>query len=127
MESVLNGSHYVRALTGMLIVEDLIRSLQWEIFWNNKNKEAYPVLAQLQLLQTSLTERQRCPEQFDSLIGEVEGLHQDFLEFEFKECEDKSELCQFFGVWLQLVAAIKHAVGSEREGNWNLLAATVED
>ena len=43
IESVLNGSHYVRALTGMLIVEDLIRSLQWEIFWNHKDKGAYPL------------------------------------------------------------------------------------
>ena len=45
IESVLNGSHYVRALTGMLIVEDLIRSLQWEMFWHHKDKAAYPVLA----------------------------------------------------------------------------------
>ena len=34
IESVLNGSHYVRALIGMLIVEDLIRSLQWQAFWH---------------------------------------------------------------------------------------------
>ena len=32
IESVLNGSHYVRALTGMLMVEDLIRSLQLQLF-----------------------------------------------------------------------------------------------
>ena len=53
-------------------------------------------------------------------------LHQDFLEFE-KECETKSELCHFFGVWLQLVAVVKNAVVSDREGNWNLHVATVED
>ena len=126
IESVLNGSHYVRALTGMLIVEDLIRSLQWKIFWKYKDKDAYPVLSQLQLIQTMLAGNQRCPEQFDALIEQVEELHCDFREFE-KECEAKSELCKFFGVWLQLVAVIKNAVVSEREGNWNLLAATIDD
>ena len=54
IESVLNGSHYVRALTGMLIVEDVIRSLQWEMFWQHNDKAAYPVLAQVQALQTTL-------------------------------------------------------------------------
>ena len=46
-ESVLNGSHYVRAITGMLIVEDVIRSLLLDTFWNTKDRAAYPVLAQL--------------------------------------------------------------------------------
>ena len=42
-------------------------------------------------------------------------------------CEARSELCQFFGVWLQLVAVIKNVVVSDREGNWDLHTATVED
>ena len=50
IESVLNGSHYVRALTGMLIVEDMIKSLQWQMFWHDKEKAAYPVLTQLRAL-----------------------------------------------------------------------------
>jgi len=126
IESVLNGSHYVRAINGMLIVEDMIRSLQWNTFWNTKNRTAYPVLAQLHALQMTLAENQRCPEQFESLIGQMDELDEDFRKFE-KECEAKSELCQFLGVWLQLVAVIKNAVVSEREENWNLLVASVED
>ncbi len=126
IESVLNGSHYYRALTGMLILEDLIRSFQWQTFWDSKDKAAYPVLEKVSALQATLAANQRCPDQFQALIGEMNNLHQDFLEFE-KECEAKSELCQFFGVWLKLVAVIKNAVVSEREGNWNLHVATVED
>ena len=44
VESALTGSHYMRALTGMLIVEDLIRSLQWTTFWENKDKTTYAEL-----------------------------------------------------------------------------------
>ena len=80
----------------------------------------------LEALHTTLSANQHCPEQFDTLIGQVEKLNQDFLEFE-KECEAKTELCQFLGVWLKLVAVIKNVVVSEREGNRNLHAATVED
>ena len=126
IESVLNGSHYVRALTGMLIVEDLIRSLQWQMFWRHKDKADYPELAEVEKLQTTLAANQHCPKQFEAIVEQIENLQQDFREFE-KECEAKSELCQFFGVWLQLVAVIKNAVVSEREGNWNLLVASVED
>ena len=56
----------------------------------------------------------------------MDKLCNDFLEFE-KECEAKSQLCQFYSVWLHLVVVVKNAVVSEREGNWNLLAATLED
>ncbi len=126
LESALNGGHYVRAITGMLIVEDLIRSLQWMIFWQHKEKEAYPVLDDVKALATTLAANNRCPEQFSSLIEKVEILKRDFQEFE-KECEAKSEVCRFFGVWLHMVSVIKNAIVSDREGNWNLLAATVED
>ena len=64
----------------MLIVEDLIRSLQWQMFWHQKDKASYPVLQQVRALQTTLAANQRSPEQFETLIGqEVEQLHQDFL------------------------------------------------
>ena len=109
----------------MLIVEDLIHTLQWQAFWTHKDKAIYPVLEQMKELQSMLAANERCPEQFEVINGQIEQLHQDFLEFE-KECETKSELCHFFGVWLQLVAIVKNAVVSDREGNWNLDVATVE-
>ena len=90
IESVLNGSHYVRALTGMLIVEDTIKSLQWQMFWHDKDKAEYPVLTQLRALQTTLAANQCCPQQFDALIGQLDELRHDFREFE-KQCKATSE------------------------------------
>ena len=126
IESVLNGSHYVWALTWMLIVEDMIKSLQWQMFWHDKEKAAYPVLTQLRALQTTLAANQHWPEQFNALIGQLDELRHDFREFE-KQCEAKSEICQLFGVWLKLVAVVKNGIASDRDVNWNLHAATVED
>ena len=98
------------------------------MFWQQKEKAAYPILTEIKGVQIALAATQRCPEQFQSLIGEValDDLLQDFRAFE-KECEEKLEVCKFFGVWLKLVAVLKNAVVSDREGNWNLHAATVED
>ena len=74
-------------------------------------------------LQATLTTNQSCSQQFEALTGQVEKSRNEFE----KECEVKSEFCQFFIVLLQLVVVFKNAVDSEREGSWNLLAATVEN
>ena len=78
----------------------------------------------------TLAENQRCPEQFESVIGQMDEFNEDFHKFE-TECEAKSELCEFLGVWLQLVAGIKNAETSEGEENWNIhvhvLVVTVDD
>ncbi len=91
-----------------------------------QDKTDFPVLTQVMTLQTTLTARQRCPELFDTLTGQVNMLQHEFLEFE-QECEAKSELCRFFGLWLQMAAIVKNAVVADREGNWNLHVATIED
>ncbi|KAL8622995.1 hypothetical protein ACOMHN_027116 [Nucella lapillus] len=96
-------------------------------FWlDNPRRQTIYDIVHNETLQTSLAANTRCPDEFETLTGQVEKLHQDFVEFE-KECEAKSELCQFFGVWLRMVAVIKNAVVSDREGNWDLYVATVED
>ncbi|KAH3755530.1 hypothetical protein DPMN_190226 [Dreissena polymorpha] len=114
IETVINGNHYERTLTGMLIVKELIHKLEWQAFWTHKDKATYPVLEHMKKLQNILVSNQRCPEQFDDINEQMEQLHQYFFEFQ-KECEAKSELCQFFGVWLQLVSIVKNALVSDRE------------
>ena len=112
-DSVLNGSHYVRSLTGMLIIEHVIRSLQWRSFWKFRNESTYPVLSQVNAIQIALGERKRCPVQFDLLSESINDLHHDFQNY-ITECESKSELCFFLGKWLKLVGIIKNAVVSDR-------------
>ncbi|KAH3734224.1 hypothetical protein DPMN_040663 [Dreissena polymorpha] len=108
------------------MVEDLIHTLSWQAFWTHKDEATYPFLEQMKELQNMLFDNERCPELFEVINGQMEQLHQDFLEFQ-KECEAKSELCQFFGVWLQLVSNVKNAVVSDSEGDWNLHVATIKD
>ncbi len=80
---------------GVLIMEDLIQSFQWQMFWHHKDKATYPVLEQVSLLLQTLDSNQHFTEQFKALVENIEGIHQDLIEFE-KECEAKSELCKIF-------------------------------
>ena len=56
METVLNGKHYYRALAGLLILEDLILSMQWKAFFLTHNQKDYKCLPNLQRLAESLVE-----------------------------------------------------------------------
>ena len=47
LDTALNGHHYARALTGMLIVEDVMMRLLWKAFWNIKEKHDYLVTSAL--------------------------------------------------------------------------------
>ena len=126
IESALNGSHYVRALTGVLIVEDVIMRMVWKAFWKVKSKDDYPVLNKINTIQEKLNRRERCPELFDELLTKVNKLDDDFKEF-MRGAEEKSELCKYLGLWLKIVAVIKNNVAAEREGNWNLHVAVTGD
>ncbi|KAH3752921.1 hypothetical protein DPMN_187547 [Dreissena polymorpha] len=80
IETVLNGSHYVRALTGMLMVEDLINKLEWQAFWTRKDKATYLVLEQMKELQNMLVANERCQEQF-KVMGRWNNCIKTFLIF----------------------------------------------
>ena len=126
LDTALNGHHYARALTGMLIVEDVMMRLLWKAFWNIKEKHDYPVIEEIEKLQTSLNEDERNPQLFNTILQKIEKLHRDFKSIK-QEAEEKSELCRYIGQWLKIVALIKNAVAAERKGNWNLLISVVEN
>jgi len=74
--------------------------------------------------QTGITRQDYLVERnaFDKARAQMEPLRDEFAKFQ-NECEEKSKVCQFFGVWLRIVQIIKHAVASGREGNFDLYAA----
>ena len=86
----------------------------------------YPVLKQATDIFTKLASHERCPKEFNSLVSDLDTLREDFFKFK-KTCEAQSGLCAYLGEWRKIVAIIKNAVSSEREGNWDLHVATVQD
>lgn len=82
VEAVLNGSHYVRSLAGVLMVEDLVMKLVWQEFWRHNNKQNYhPALQHVAAFQKKLAVKERCEEEFSVMVNSLEGLQKDFLAF----------------------------------------------
>lgn len=56
----------------------------------------------------------------------MKPLKHDFDRF-IKVCEERTEVCKYLGICLHIVGLMKNIVASDREGNWDLHSATVED
>ena len=121
---VLEGNHYVRSFHGMIMLSDMINSLAWETFWQwlalhgrNINDDVMVCASEV---QKTLCEKKLSHQKFDELVGQSAALQEQFLHFLKDSCE-KSELCQYLQVFLQMTGIIKHAVASDREGNFSVI------
>ena len=64
----MNGKHYVRGLTVILIIDDLILELQFREFWKQNDNGKYSVIAEIRQLQVLLAKKKRCPKEFRTLL-----------------------------------------------------------
>ena len=57
-QSVIEGSHYVRAFRGLLIAAEAVESRKWDAFWNVHNRDQYTIGQNtLRELSSSLMEK----------------------------------------------------------------------
>ena len=70
--------------------------------------------------------RDDCVPKFGSLLGESNELRSSFQTF-MSECEAKSKLCQYFGIFQKLVILCKHMIAADRDGDWNFYVGTVDN
>ena len=47
LNSVLEGTHYVRSMKGILLISDMLNSLAWESFWQWINEHDYTIKDEL--------------------------------------------------------------------------------
>ena len=131
LNSVLEGTHYVRSFQGILIVSDVITSLMWEAFWlwlaKNQHEIDHDAMACAEKLRVALCEKSKINStvKFTELLAQSDHIQELFNSF-LKECDSKSEVCQYWGVFQQMALIIKHIISSDREGNFALHIASVE-
>ena len=98
------GSHYVRPVQGIFIVSDVITSLMWEAFWLWVSQHGFQinddVMACAIEVRKALFEKSRSQSiaKFSELLEKSDSIKQMFLAFR-EECETKSEVCQYWGVF----------------------------
>ena len=78
METVLNGKHYYRSLAGLLIIEDLIVSIQWKAFFLTHDQQDYACVPRLQKLAEALAENKEQTKEFNEAITVIKPLKKGF-------------------------------------------------
>ena len=129
VQSVLAGSHYVRAFKGMLIIEEVLTLLKWRSFLDSHADEVEtPFIEEAVEVKIKLAQNKKTDlgEQFHTLVSHSDTLHKKFDQF-IEECEAKSEVCQYLGQFKHIVDVIKHMIAADREGNWPLHIASVRE
>ena len=126
LETVLSGGHYYRSLAGNIFLDNLITYYQWNAFWSVNKKESYKCMPQLEKLKEKLSQNAACADEFNNAIEAVQRLFEDFHTFK-KESEEKSEVCEYLSILQHNTLLQKNLLSSEREGNWDLHVATIDD
>ena len=104
----------------------------WEAFWSWMKEQGHNigdnVMECATELKTALCNKSKSDSatKFAQLVTQTVCMHQKFQVF-IEECESKSELCQYWGVFQQMVLIINHIISSDCEGNFALHMATVEN
>ena len=91
------GTHYVRALRGLIIISEVIDIMRWEAFWLSRNREDYEVvLKPLDTCKKALQEKNpnEAKKHIDDCLPLLEPLKREFEEF-CQESSTKSEQCRY--------------------------------
>ena len=97
---MLNGTHHVRSLRGIVLLSEAIEKLKWDAFSKVYGKEQYLNITSLnnlalELLTKSATD---CKRYFEKCKNDIKILQQDFVSFSEK-CSEKSDVCGTGMVW----------------------------
>ena len=84
MESVLNGTNYVRSLRGILIIECAIEAVRWQAFWKNCDKSDFnETLESMKSLQLLMKENKfhECRDYIEKALNQITSLCKCYDEF----------------------------------------------
>ena len=95
VQSVMEGSLYVRTFRGLLIAAEAVDSMKWDAFWNVHNREEYTV-DQSALRELSLLLMEKDPFTAKTYLNSCrknEKLMHDFHSF-ITHASDTSSMCK---------------------------------
>ena len=127
LNTVMSASHYVCALSGMLIVSEVLETMMFESFWEAHQEDELSAIQDVAYdLRDALTDKSRehSISKLQELLENTDVLRAK-MEAYLTECEQKSELCKFFRNFLTIVSVIKKAIAADRNGNWALHVGAV--
>ena len=120
LQSVFDGTHYIRSLRGLLLISEAIHSLQWEAFWLRHSKDKFKdELNYLQQLYQSFINKDiDVANLFNEAFLNIATLKEELDKF-LQNVNKNSELCRYLNGINKIVSIIRNLVASDRERNWH--------
>ena len=124
LEQVLTGKNYARAIYSMLVIEETIRRLQWESFWDQADLEKYvDEESILQSLRHIIKQRdhKKIKDLFWRVVSDntCNDLQNDFNNFMEKKTSE-SQQCKYWSNVLRMMSTVKLLIKADRDGNFLL-------
>ena len=119
IEQVLNGTHHVGSLGGIIILSEAIQKLKWDAFSKVYGKEKYSNITSLNTLALELINKSEtdCKRYFEKCKNDIKVLQQDFASFSEK-CSEESEVCRYWDGLINLLTLLKSLIACDRNEDW---------
>ena len=127
-QSVIEGSHYVRAFRALLIAAEAVESMKWDAFWNVHNHDEYTIDHNaLRELSSLLMEKDPfTAKTYLNSCRRNEKLMNDFHSF-IAHASDTSSMCKYLNGFVDSVNCIKVFIAADRTGGWEGHLEAVEN
>ena len=124
IEGKVFGRKVLMSVLGMFIVSETIYRFAWRAFLERHGD--YSSLNCVRNLRDCVAQRKRdkCISLFSQAVECTRELQKEFEDF-IRECQEKSELCQYLSVFQDIFTVFKKLVAADRDGNWNLHVGAV--
>ena len=113
VKSVITGSHYVRSLSGMIILGEAMERMQWKEFLtydSNLNKHSNSLTSICKMKDSfALDEQGKAKEHLKSFTESSKQLLEDFKKFKAKMGK-KSEICTFWNNFVSIISLLHNIV-----------------
>ena len=120
VESVLGGTHYVRSLRGLLIISEALTIMQWEAFWQSRDRSHYAdILCCLNDFLGALQEKDPSTSKssLEKCLEKITPLKDEFERF----CHlvgETSQMCRYWNCLQRNVQTLKDLIAADRNGDW---------
>ena len=124
---VLNATHHVGSLGGIIILSEAIEKLKWDAFSKVYGKEKYSNITSLNNLALELLNKSEtdCKRYFEKCKNDIKVLQQDFVSFSEK-CSEESEVCRYWDSLINLLTLLKSLIACDRNEDWEGHLQTVQ-
>ena len=128
VRSVLDGTHYMQSLKGLMLLSECFETLQWAEFFRIKGVREYVnELSLMQLMKSSAAKKnwEESRAHLEAFMSTASRLIDDFNAFRSERCE-VSETFAFWDRFVKMVSILRDLVRADREGTWDLHLQSVQ-